>query len=163
MMRLALLLVAVFASPDDDGIALTNARILPVAGEPIAKGYLLIRDGKITAVGSGSPPDGKARVIDLSGKTLIPGLVLGASALGVVGATNEDGEEVAPQVRILDSFDPRSGDLSRARQCGITAAQIEPGNRGVIGGIASVLKTAGASRSAMLVREEAELKAAMGL
>ncbi|HVR83307.1 MAG TPA: amidohydrolase family protein [Planctomycetota bacterium] len=163
MMRLALVLVAALGSQDDDGIALINARILPVSGEPIAKGFLLIRDGKITGIGGGDPPAGKARMIDLTGKTLIPGLVLGASALGVVGATNEDGEEVAPQVRILDSFDPRSGDLSRARQCGITAVQIEPGNRGVVGGIASVLKTAGASRSAMLVREEAELKAAMGL
>jgi imidazolonepropionase-like amidohydrolase len=163
MMRLALLLVAALGPPDDDGIALINARILPVAGEPIAKGFVLIRDGKIAGIGSGNPPPGKAREIDLSGKTLIPGLVLGASALGVVGATNEDGEEVAPQVRILDSFDPRSGDLSRARQCGITAALIEPGNRGVIGGVASVVKTAGASRSAMLVRELAEIKAAMGL
>jgi imidazolonepropionase-like amidohydrolase len=162
-MPLAFLLVLALASADGDEIALTNARILPVEGEPVEKGFVLIRDGKIAGIGSGNPPEARGRVIDLTGKTLIPGLVLGASALGVVGTTNEDGQEVEPEVRILDSFDPLSGELSRARQNGVTAILIEPGNRGVIGGLAAILKTAGRSRSAMMVRDEAAIKAAMGL
>jgi imidazolonepropionase-like amidohydrolase len=160
---LPLLMALALGSVDEETVALTNARILPVAGDPIAKGYVLIRDGKILEVGRGQPPQEILRSVDLSGKTVIPGLILGASALGVSGSSNEDGEEVAPRVRIIDSFDPRSGDLSRARQSGITAALVEPGNRGVIGGVGSVLKTAGSSRAAMTVKEEACLKAAMGL
>lgn len=156
------LLLALGAAPEDT-LALTNARILPVAGDPLAGGYVLIRGGKILGVGRGRPPSEITRELDLSGRTIIPGLVLGTSALGIPENANEDGKEVAPRVRIVDSFDPRSGDLSRARQCGITSALVEPGNRGVIGGVATVLKTAGSSRSAMTVMDEAALKAAMGL
>jgi len=162
MIRLGLVLLMALGSADDEPLVLTNAKVVCVSGETIDQGFIVIRAGKIAEVGSGRTPT-KGRVVDLTGKIVIPGLIHGASSLGVVGNTNEDGEEVAPQVRILDSFDPRSGELSRARQSGVTAALIEPGNRGVIGGVASVVKTAGASRSAMVVRDEAALKAAMGL
>lgn len=162
MIRLGLAVLLALGSADDESIILTNVRIVCVTGDTIEKGFLVIRDGKIAELGPGSTQT-KGRILDLSGKVVIPGLINGASALGVVGNTNEDGEEVAPQVRILDSFDPRSGELSRARQSGVTAAFLEPGNRGVIGGVASVVKTAGASRSAMIVRDEAAIKAAMGL
>ncbi|HLY07900.1 MAG TPA: amidohydrolase family protein [Planctomycetota bacterium] len=163
MKSLLLLVILAPGFPDGDAVLLTNARILPVSGSPIPKGYVIIRDGKIVGIAGGEAPADQGRIVDFSGKTIIPGLIHGASALGISGTTNEDGEEVAPNVRILDSFDPRSGDLSRARQSGLTAALVEPGNRGVIGGLASVVKTAGASRSSMILRDEAALKAAMGL
>jgi len=162
MMRLGLALLMALGSVDDEPIILANAKIVCVTGETIEKGYLVIQGGKIADLGVGTTQT-KGRQVDLSGRVVIPGLINGGSALGVVGNTNEDGEEVAPQVRILDSFDPRSGELSRARQSGVTAAFLEPGNRGVIGGVASVIKTAGASRSAMVVRDDAAIKAAMGL
>jgi len=160
---LGLLAVLAAGSPDGDAIALANARILPVSGERIERGYVLVRDGKIVEVGRGAPPEGVATVLDLSGKTVIPGLIHGGSSLGIAGSANEDGAEVEPRLRVVDSFDPRSGELSRARQCGITATLIEPGNRAVVGGVASVVKTAGSSRPAMIVREEAALKGAMGI
>jgi imidazolonepropionase-like amidohydrolase len=163
MIRLALLLLLAIPPDGEETTALVNARILPVKGDPIAKGVVLVRNGKIAAVGADLPVPEGARVIDLSGKTVIPGLINGASAVGVAGSSNEDGEEIAPAMRILDSFDPRSGDLSRCRQSGVTALMIEPGNRGVIGGLGAVVKTAGASRKAMTLKKDAALKAAMGL
>lgn len=162
MIRIALIVLLALGATEDPPVILTNARILRVSGDPIAKGYVVVRDGKIAEVGEGATA-AAGRVVDLNGKTVIPGLIHGASALGIVGSANEDGGEIAPHVRILDSFDPRAGDLSRARQSGITAAQIQPGNRGVIGGVASVVKTGGASRSAMVLKEDSALKAAMGL
>lgn len=164
MIRLALLLLpCMLPAEDPDTIALINARIMPIQGEVIEKGVILVRKGKIVSVGAGTKVPEGATVIDVSGKTVIPGLVDGASAVGVQGPTNEDGEEVAPTVRILDSFDPESPDLARCRKSGITTALIEPGNRGVIGGLGAVVKTAGASRSAMTLRADAALKGAMGL
>jgi imidazolonepropionase-like amidohydrolase len=159
----ALIVLLTLASAQEGDLVLTKARILPVSGEPIARGYVVVRDGKIADVGTGEAPAGGGRTLDLSGKTVIPGLIHGGSALGVTGSPNEDAEEVEPTLRILDSFDPRSPELSRARQSGITATLIEPGNRAVIGGVATVVKTAGASRAAMVVREEAALKGALGL
>jgi imidazolonepropionase-like amidohydrolase len=163
MIRIALLLLLAIPADSEDAIALVNARIVPVKGDPIARGVVLVRNGKIAAVGADTEVPEGARVIDLSGKTIIPGLINGASAVGVAGTSNEDGEEIAPTIRILDSFDPRSADLSRCRQSGVTALMVEPGNRGVIGGLGAVVKTAGESRKAMTLRADAALKAAMGL
>jgi imidazolonepropionase-like amidohydrolase len=159
-MRLAALVVLVL-SPQEEQIVLTNAKILSVSGEPIAKGAVVIRGGKIVAVAE-NVVFPEAKVVDLSGKVIIPGLIDAGCMLGVAGPANEDGDEVAPQVRIVDSLDPRSPDLARARQSGVTAAFIAPGNRGVIGGVASVVRTAGSSRAAMIVRESAAVKAAIG-
>jgi imidazolonepropionase-like amidohydrolase len=142
----------------EDVIVLTNAKILTVSGAE-AK-VLVIAGGKIQEL-AGEPPAG-GKVVDLKGKVIIPGLVDAGCTLGISGPTNEEGDEVAPQVRIVDSLDPRSPDLIRARQSGVTAAFLSPGNRGVIGGLASVVKTAGESRAAMIVREEAAMKAAIG-
>jgi imidazolonepropionase-like amidohydrolase len=151
-------LLLALALQAEDTIVLTNARILTVSG--VEAKVLVIAGGKIQSL-EGDPPAG-ARIIDLKGKVIIPGLIDAGCTLGIAGPTNEEGEEVAPQVRIVDSLDPRATDLIRARQGGVTAAFIEPGNRGVIGGLASVVKTAGPSRAAMIVREEAAMKAAIG-
>lgn len=142
----------------DETIVLTNARILTVSGPEATS--LVVSGGKIRQLG-GEPPPG-AKVVDLKGKVIIPGLIDAGCTLGVAGPTNEEGDEVAPQVRIVDSLDPRGVDLIRARQSGVTAAFVEPGNRGVIGGLASVIKTSAPSRAAMIVREEAAMKAAIG-
>lgn len=159
---LALLLCLVPAQNAGEVVVLTKARILPVSGAEIPEGMILISGGKILKIGvSLDVPEG-AKTVDLAGKTVIPGLIDAGCTLGVAGPANEDGEEVAPQVRIADSLDPRSPDLERARRSGVTAAFVEPGNRGVIGGVASLIKTSGASRASMMVREEAALKAAIG-
>jgi imidazolonepropionase-like amidohydrolase len=165
MIRLAALVLMALspaAQEAGDSVALTNARILTGSGVEFPKGVVLIVDGRIAGLGETLDLPATATVIDLAGKTVIPGLIDAACTLGVAGPANEDGEEVAPQIRIVDAFDPRSPDLARARQSGVTAAFVEPGNRGVIGGVASVIRTAGASRAAMIVRADAALKGAIG-
>ena len=67
--------------------AFVNARILPVTGPPIEKGTLVVDGGKIVAVGASSDvkiPAGAA-TIDLTGKTLMPGLVDSHSHIGSPG------------------------------------------------------------------------------
>lgn len=164
MIAVALLVLLAQAAPADEEFLLTNARIYTGTGAVIEKGAIQIRNGRIVTVGEAPETSGYhgGRIISLDGKTVIPGLVLGASALGVVGNANEDGEEIAPDFRVLDSYDRSSVDVSRARQNGITTALIEPGNRGVIGGIGTVVKTSDRGGSP-LVFEMALLKAAMGL
>jgi imidazolonepropionase-like amidohydrolase len=165
MMRIAALLLWALAQAAQDPadlVALTNARILTGTGLEIPKGVVVISGGKILAVAESPEIPATAIRIDLGGKTLIPGLIDAGCSLGIAGPANEDGEEVAPQVRIADSLDPRSPDLARALQSGVTAAFVEPGNRGVIGGVASVIRTAGASRAGLMIREASALKGAMG-
>ncbi len=54
---------------------LTGARIIDGAGRaPLERGDILIRDGRIEAVGGVSAPSGAVR-IDMAGKTIIPGFI----------------------------------------------------------------------------------------
>ncbi|MBI3856370.1 MAG: hypothetical protein HY293_11845, partial [Planctomycetes bacterium] len=159
MTRVAALILILFAQQNEETIVLNHARLLTVSGEAV-EGPLIVVGGKISRIGGDLPPG--ATVVDLAGKIVIPGLIDAGCTLGVAGPANEDGEEVAPQVRIVDSLDPRGVDLARARQSGVTAAFVEPGNRGVIGGVASLIRTSGRSRADMILRPEAALKAAIG-
>ena len=55
-----------------DSYAITNARIVPVSGPPIASGTVVIRDGLIVAVGAGLTAPADARIIDGAGLTVYP-------------------------------------------------------------------------------------------
>ena len=68
-----------FVSVDAPVVALTNARVIDGTGQPARQGYtLVLRDGLIAAMGpsASTPPPAGARVIDLTGKTVLPGLVM---------------------------------------------------------------------------------------
>ena len=122
----------------------TNARILPIAGAPIDKGTLVVRDGKIVAVGpAGSvplPPD--AETHDLAGKLIMPGLVDTHSHIG--GVAGGDGSApLQPDVRVLDSLDVRSTGLRRAQAGGLTTVNVMPGSGHLLSGQTLYLKLRG--------------------
>lgn len=56
-------------------VAFTNARIVPVEGPPVPRGTLVVRGRRIAAVGADVPVPAGARVIDLAGRTVLPGMV----------------------------------------------------------------------------------------
>ena len=65
-------------------IAIVGGRVLPVSGPPIDGGTVIIRDGRITAVGRDiTIPDGAQR-IDATGKWVTPGIINPATQLGLV-------------------------------------------------------------------------------
>ena len=68
-----------FVSVDAPVVALTHARVIDGTGEPGREGYtLVLRDGLIAAMGptASTPPPAGAHVIDLTGKSVLPGLVM---------------------------------------------------------------------------------------
>ena len=72
------------AQPDaTDTYAITNARIVPVAGPAIEKGTIVIRDGLIAAVGANVSAPAGARIIDGAGLTVYPGLIDANTSLGM--------------------------------------------------------------------------------
>jgi imidazolonepropionase-like amidohydrolase len=134
-------------------VAYCRARILTADGPPIDNGVLIVQQGKIVAVGpiDGTPvPDG-AKVVDLSGKTIIPGLVDTHSHIGVFSrpgvAANGDGNEgsgaVQSGVRALDSVYPDDPGIRMAVAGGVTTANIMPGSANVIGGQTVYVKLRG--------------------
>ena len=66
--------------------ALTNARIETVTRGVIERGTVVIRDGLIEAVGADVRPPADARIVDLAGKRVFPGLIDLTSTLGLPSA-----------------------------------------------------------------------------
>lgn len=122
-------------------IAFTGASLMPVAEPPIENGVLVIRDGKIMAVGrSGSvrvPRD--ARNVELEGGVILPGLVDSHSHIGEV-AGGDGSAPIHPDARVLDSIDIRDAGFMRARAGGITSVNLMAGSGHLMSGQTIYLK-----------------------
>ncbi|MDQ2745828.1 MAG: amidohydrolase family protein [Acidobacteriota bacterium] len=118
---------AIFAQ--EKPTAFVNARIIPIVGQPIEQGILLVQNGKITAVGDARTVRLSSDVvqIDMQGKTIMPGLVDSHSHIGEPAGA-DGSSPIQPDVRILDSVNPRSGSIQRAQSGGITTVNVMPGS-----------------------------------
>jgi len=157
-------LCAALAGAQERVTVLRGARVLPVSGPAIESGVVVIAGGKVQVVGGADTavPDG-ATVVDCSGTVITPGLVDAGTVLGVRPTDlNEQGDEITPQVHILDAIDPEDPRFEQALRSGVTTAQVSPGNRNVIGGLGAVVKTHGLTVRDMLVRDESGLRLTMG-
>ncbi len=106
-----------------------GAEIIPITGEPITNGVLIVENGVITAVGETGAipiPDNAERA-DLSGKVIMPGLVDTHSHIGE-GDGGDRSAALHPDVRILDTIDPRSKTFRKAAAGGLTSMNIMPGS-----------------------------------
>ncbi|HEX6178981.1 MAG TPA: amidohydrolase, partial [Thermoanaerobaculia bacterium] len=122
-------------------IALTGARIIPIAGPEIANGTLVIRDGKVVAVGASSSvsiPAGAQR-IDVTGKTIMPGLVDSHSHVGDAAGADRSGP-IQPEVRVIDAINARDAGIEKARAGGITTVNVMPGSGHLLSGQTAYLK-----------------------
>jgi imidazolonepropionase-like amidohydrolase len=139
-----------------DDLAIKGARIVPVVGEPIEAGTILIRDGKIMAIGKDLAIPVEAKVIEATGKVVLPGFVDPHSSTGLV-QPNEVNPNV-PFITVVDGLDPNADYFENARRNGITTAAVVPGNNTMIGGQAAVAKTAGSFADEMILKRDAGLK-----
>ena len=127
-----------------------NVTILTAAGPAIHNGAVLLRDGKIAAVGATVEAPSGAVVIDGTGKYLTPGIVDVHSHVGAGGAPGDQGSQTndvneatspsTPQVWIEHSVWPQDPQLPRVLAGGVTTIQVLPGSANLIGGRSAVLK-----------------------
>lgn len=134
-------------------VAIVGGTVYPVSGPRIENGTVLIRDGRIVAVGANVAVPAGAQRVDATGKIVTPGLVNGATQLGVVevgsvgdtrDASARGREGIAAAFRVTDAFNARSTLLAPARQDGITTAVVVPG-AGLVAGQAGVADLASRS------------------
>lgn len=151
-------------------IAITHGYVVPVEGDPIEDGTVLIQDGKIVAVGSNvTIPDG-VETVDAAGQWVLPGFVEAHGHLGVweeaegwAGQdTNEMTDPVGARLRALDGINPAETGFADALSGGVTTAVIKPGSGNPIGGQTVAVKCWGRTVDEMLVREPVSVKSALG-
>jgi imidazolonepropionase-like amidohydrolase len=117
-----------------------NATLLTITHGTIDKGSILIRDGKIAAVGTNvSVPQG-ATVIDAGGKYVMPGIIDCHSHIAVDGSVNEGSVSVSSMVGIEDVLNSDDIDIYRALAGGVTTANVLHGSANAIGGKTQVIK-----------------------
>jgi len=162
MRRLTNLVLLVVAAVPARGqtVAITGGRVLPVSGAPIERGTVLIRDGRIVAVGADLAVPADVQRVDATGKVVTPGLVNAATALSIVdigavpatrnvSARGRDG--IAAAFTVWDGLNPASVLLPPARAAGITTVVIAP-RGGLISGQGAVLHLVEGDAAAMVMR-----------
>ena len=148
--------------------AITHTKIFTLAGSPIEDGILVIRDGKIAAVGTNVDVPAGAQVIDGKGLQVYPGLFdpvtqMGLSEIAAVSATVDTTETGAfnPDVVAAEAVLPSSEHIPVTRAAGITEVLAVPasggfdsrGSANILGGQASAINLAGWTINDMLIKK----------
>ena len=123
-------------------VLITNATVLTAAGDRIERGSVLMRDGRIAAVGAAVEAPAGVTVVDASGKWVTPGVIDAHSHLGVypspgVDAHADGNEAIDPntaEVWAEHSVWPQAPQFPLALAGGVTAMQILPGSANLFGG-----------------------------
>ena len=106
----------------------------------LTRADVLVRSGKITAVGADLAVPADAVVIDAAGKHVTPGLIDAHSHIAVRGDINEATNSVTAQVRITDAMDATDIDIYRGLAGGLTTAHVLHGSANTIGGQSQLIK-----------------------
>lgn len=167
----AFLLSIAFAAPiRAQTVAITGGTIYPVSGPPIERGTVLMRDGRIVAVGADVAVPSDAQRIDATGKIVTPGIVNAATQLsvvdiGAVAATRNVSargrEGIAAAFTVWDGLNPVSVLIPPARAAGITSVVIAP-RGGLLSGQAAVLHLVEGSAADMVMRSPVAMVGQIG-
>jgi len=167
---LVLLACVVTAPAAAQTIAITGGTVYPVSGQPIQGGTVLMRDGRIVAVGSNVSVPGDAQRVDATGKFVTPGIVNAATQLSVVdigavantrNVSARGREGIAASFTVWDRLNPVSVLIPPARAGGITSVMIAP-RGGLIAGQAAVLHLVPGTAADMVMKSPVAMVGQVG-
>jgi len=119
---------------------ITNATIFTVSGAVIENGSILIRNGRIAAVGTKVDVPRGATQIDGTGRFVTPGIIDAHSHIAIDGSVNEGSMSVTSMVGTEDVLNPLDVDIYRGLAGGVTTANVLHGSANAIGGKNAVIK-----------------------
>ncbi len=142
-------------------IVLQGGKLLTVSHGVIENGVLIMENGKISALGASSSVKipKNAKVIDVTGMTIYPGLIdsetsLGLTEISAESSTNdriELSDEIMPHMHVCDAFHAESELIPVTRLNGITNAIVAPDSEDTLPGQDSFVQLAGPSAAEMLL------------
>ena len=144
-------------------LVLKGGTVLTITNGVIENGTVIIQKGKITAIGQNIPIPPGIKVIDVTGKYVLPGLVDSHSHIALTDI-NEATDPVTPQVWMWDALETEAPAILHTLAGGVTTLKTMHGSANVIGGVNVMIKLKyGAPVEEMIVRGAREqLKLALG-
>src|SRR5215813_6293482 len=159
-----LLVFCIAMAAQEKPIVLKGGKLLTVSHGVIENGVLVMQAGKITAVSAGGwakvPRD--ARLIDVTGMMVYPGLIDSETHLGLTEISAEDmtndliesSDEIMPHMHVYDAFHAESELIPVARFNGITNAIVAPDSGDTLPGQDAFIQLDGrSSREMLLVKD----------
>ena len=147
---------------DDPVTFITGATLLTASRGTIENGDILVRDGRIAAVGTGLEAPAGATVVDAAGRYVTPGIIDAHSHLAAL-SINEGSVNVSSMVTIEDVIRPEDVGMYRALAGGVTTINVLHGSANPIGGGNAVLKLRwGADAGDLLMDAHPGIKFALG-
>ncbi|MDQ7793515.1 MAG: amidohydrolase [bacterium] len=151
-------------------LLIRGAAVYTVGGEVLERGDVLIREGRIAAVGTGLQAGPGAAIREAGGLTLTPGLIDAHAHVGIWedglgwegNDTNEITDPLTPHLRAIDGVNHEDQGLRDAVAGGVTAVWCAPGSANVIGGEGATIRTHGCSLDDLILKAPSGLKAALG-
>ncbi|MCA9723115.1 MAG: amidohydrolase family protein [Gemmatimonadales bacterium] len=139
-------------------VAIRGARIVPVVGEVIPVGTVVIADGRIQAVGATVTIPTGARIIDGAGLSVYPGMMDAGTSMGLAEITqgaagtvdNSETGNWNPNVQAIWGIDPHSAHVGVTRVAGVTHVISHPSGS-ILAGQAALINLAGYTAPAMAV------------
>ncbi|RDU35246.1 amidohydrolase [Neobacillus piezotolerans] len=130
---------------------------------------LWIKDGKIIKAGTNTDIPSDARIENVAGMVITPGLIDIHTHVGIWGEIDEHvndaceySEPFTPLMDAIDGINTNHFSFQLARKGGVTTIQTGTGSANPIGGVWSILKTGGSSLEDMLIVKRSGLKGALG-
>lgn len=151
-------------------VAIVGGTVYPVSGPRIDRGTVLLRDGRIVAVGTNVTVPADAQQIDATGKIVTPGFINAGTQLGVVevgavrdtrDASARGRDSVAAAFTVWEGYNPASINIAPAREEGVTSVVVVPSG-GLIAGQAAVVDLDGRTASDAVRRPSAAMVAEVG-
>ena len=129
---------------ESQSLAIKAGKIWTVTNGVVTDGIIIVKDGKIQDVGNNVDIPSSTKVLDMSDKHVMPGMVdahchIGLS-LDIFSEMDETVAAIAADMLILDAFNPYSEDVIKALRGGVTTIMLAPGKRNPVGGLPAVLK-----------------------
>ncbi len=147
------------ATAANETIALKGGKLLTITHGVIENGVVVMQNGRITAVGgAGTAIPAGAKVIDVTGMTVYPGLIdsethLGLTEVSADRMTNDElepSDEIMPHMHVYDGFHAETALIPVTRINGITNAIVAPAGGDTLPGQDSFIQLAGPSATEML-------------
>lgn len=134
------------------------------------QGDILVKEGKISAIGEKLEVPEGAQVVDAEGLFVYPGFVEAHGHIGLDGYGigyegmdyNELNDILCPQMRGIDGVKPFDPAFPNAAAAGVTSVCVGPGSANVLGGSFTTLKTVGKRVENMVIRDGVAMKCAFG-